>query len=88
MKDFYFDALDKSFSKNVISHRRDPENNPGLTLGDQAETVLMRTLRLLLALETGPLLQIDHLPLHQGRVRDNTQEVLNLEKVNYMTLPK
>ena len=50
----------------------------------------MRTPRLLQALETGPLPQTNHLPLHQGRDKDNTQEVLNLnlEKADRTTLPK
>jgi hypothetical protein len=60
----------------------------GLTLGDRVETVLMRTLHLLLALELGPLLQIDHLPLHQGIDRDNAQEVLSLEKIDHVILPR
>ena len=88
MKDFYLDVLDKSFWVKVIAHRRDLTQMPDLTLGDRVQTILMRTLCLLLALEAGPLLQINHLPLHQGRDKDNDQKVLHVEKVDHMILPK
>jgi hypothetical protein len=62
---------------------------PALTLGDPEELKTMRTLRLLQTPEIGPLLQIDHLALHQEK--DTNQialEALNLEKVAHTTQRK
>ncbi len=62
---------------------------PALTLGDPEELKTMRTLRLLQTPEICPLLQIDHLALHQEK--DNNQialEALNLEKVAHTTQRK
>jgi hypothetical protein len=79
----------------MIAHRRDPENNPipvrpnpdaSFNPRSPEEPQTMRTLRHLQTPEIGPLLQIDHLPLHQDK--DNNQnalEALNLEKVAHTT---
>jgi hypothetical protein len=83
------------FWDKMIAHRRDPENNPipvrpnpdaSFNPRSPEEPQTMRTLRHLQTPEIGPLLQIDHLPLHQDK--DNNQnalEALNLEKVAHTT---